>query len=62
MDGGISNEAIEDMVNASLHVMRFLGLNLEDDVPDYSYKPKKTAQIIFTKFNHTGNVHLLNKE
>jgi len=24
------------MANANLHVMRFLGLNLEDDVPDHS--------------------------
>ena len=33
---GLSDEAVEDMANASLHVMRFLGLSLEDDVPDHS--------------------------
>jgi len=34
--GGLSDEAVEDMANANLHVMRFLGLSLEDDVPDHS--------------------------
>ncbi|MBA3756016.1 MAG: transposase [Nitrosomonas sp.] len=32
----LSDEAVEDMANASLHVMRFLGLNLEDDVSNHS--------------------------
>ncbi|WP_090579445.1 transposase [Nitrosomonas sp. Nm58] len=31
-----SDEAVEDMANVNLHVMRFLGLNLEDDVSDHS--------------------------
>lgn len=35
-NGGLSDEAVEDMANSNLHVMRFLGLNLEDDVPDHS--------------------------
>jgi len=34
--GGLSDESVEDMANANLHVMRFLGLDLEDDVPDHS--------------------------
>ncbi len=34
--GGISDEAVEDMANANLYVMRFLGLYLEDDIPDHS--------------------------
>lgn len=34
--GGLSDEAVEDMANANLHVMRFLGLYLEDDIPDHS--------------------------
>ncbi|PXW88329.1 transposase-like protein DUF772 [Nitrosomonas sp. Nm84] len=34
--GGLSDEALEDMANSNLHVMRFLGLYLEDDVPDHS--------------------------
>ncbi|MDR4653059.1 MAG: transposase [Nitrosomonas sp.] len=33
---GLSDESVEDMANANLHVMRFLGLDLEDDVPDHS--------------------------
>jgi len=33
--GGISDESVEDMANSNLHVMRFLGLSLEDDVPDH---------------------------
>jgi len=32
--GGLSDEAVEDMANSNLHVMRFLGLYLEDDVRD----------------------------
>jgi len=34
--GGLSDEAVEDMANANLYVMRFLNLSLEDDVPDHS--------------------------
>lgn len=34
--GGLSDESVEDMANSNLHVMRFLGLTLEDDVPDHS--------------------------
>lgn len=30
--GDLSDEAVEDMANSNLHVMRFLGLNLESDV------------------------------
>ena len=35
-NGGLSDEAVEEMANANLHVMRFLDLSLEDDVPDHS--------------------------
>ena len=35
-NGGLSDEAVEDTANSNLHVMRFLGLCLEDDVPDHS--------------------------
>ena len=35
-NGGLSDESIEDMANSNLHVMRFLELALEDDVPDHS--------------------------
>ena len=31
--GGLSDESVEDMANANLHVMRFMSLSLEDDVP-----------------------------
>ncbi len=34
--GDLSDEAVEDMANANLYVMRFLGLSLEDDIPDHS--------------------------
>lgn len=30
--GGLSDESIEEMANINLHVMRFLGLDVEDDV------------------------------
>ena len=35
-NGGLSDESVEDMANSNLYVMRFLGLSLEDDVPDHS--------------------------
>ena len=35
-NGGLSDESVEDMANSNLHVMRFLDLSLEDDVPDHS--------------------------
>lgn len=35
-NGGLSDESVEDMANSNLHVMRFLGLSLEEDVPDHS--------------------------
>ncbi|MBK7353852.1 MAG: transposase [Nitrosomonas sp.] len=35
-NGGLSDESVEDMANSNLHVMQFLGLSLEDDVPDHS--------------------------
>jgi IS5 family transposase len=35
-NGGLSDESVEDMANSNLHVMRFLGLYLEDEVPDHS--------------------------
>jgi len=34
--GGLSDESVEDMANSNLHVMRFLDLSLEDDIPDHS--------------------------
>ena len=33
-NGDLSDESVEDMANSNLHVMRFLGLSLEDDVRD----------------------------
>jgi IS5 family transposase len=35
-NGGLSDESVEDMANSNLQVMRFLGLSLEDEVPDHS--------------------------
>jgi IS5 family transposase len=35
-NGGLSDESVEDMANSNLHVMRFLDLALEDDVPDHT--------------------------
>ena len=35
-NGGLSDESVEGMANSNLHVMRFLGLSLEDDVTDHS--------------------------
>ena len=36
MARGLSDQAVEDMANVNLHVLCFLGLSLEDDVPDHS--------------------------
>ncbi|WP_394809293.1 transposase [Nitrosomonas sp.] len=44
--GGLSDEAVEDMANSNLHVMRFLGLNLEDDVPDHSVLSRFRTRLI----------------
>jgi IS5 family transposase len=35
-NGGLSDESVEEMANSNLHVMRFLNIKLEDDVPDHS--------------------------
>ncbi|MGR9117484.1 MAG: transposase [Gammaproteobacteria bacterium] len=35
-NGGLSGETLEDMANSNLYAMRFLGIALEDDVPDLS--------------------------
>jgi transposase, IS5 family len=34
--GDLSDESVEEMANVNLHVMRFLNLDLEDDVSDHS--------------------------
>ncbi len=34
--GGLSDQAVEGMANVNLHALCFLGLSLEDDVPDHS--------------------------
>ena len=42
--GGLSDERVEAMANENLSVMRFLGLALEDDVPDHSVLSLISAQ------------------
>ena len=34
--GGLSDKAVEDMANVNPHVLCFLGLALEDEVPNHS--------------------------
>lgn len=43
--GGLSDEAVEDMANVNLHVLCFLGLSLEDDVPDHSVLSRFRTQL-----------------
>jgi len=43
--GGLSDEAVEDMANVNLHVLCFLGLPLEDDVPDHSVLSRFRTQL-----------------
>ncbi len=47
--GGLSDEAVEDMANANLYVMRFLGLSLEDDVPDHSVLSRFRTRLTATQ-------------
>ncbi len=47
--GGLSDAGVENMANANLYVMRFLGLSLEDDVPDHSVLSRFRA-----RFNSLG--------
>jgi len=43
--GGLSDEAVEDMANVNLHVLCFLSLALEDDVPDHSVLSRFRTQL-----------------
>jgi transposase, IS5 family len=43
--GGLSDETVEGMVNVYLHLLGFLGLSLEDDVPDHSVLPQFRMQL-----------------
>ncbi|MBX3617366.1 transposase [Nitrosomonas sp.] len=51
-NGGLSDEAVEDMANSNLYVMRFLGLSLEDEVPDHSVLSRFRTHLTAT---HTWN-------
>ena len=44
-NGGLSDEAVEEMANSNLHVMRFLGLSLEDEVPDHSVLSRSRTRL-----------------
>jgi IS5 family transposase len=37
-NGGLSDENVEAQANSNLHVMKFLGLSMEEDVPDHIAK------------------------
>ena len=43
--GGLSDEAVEDMANVNLHVLCFLSLAPEDDVPDHSVLSRFRTQL-----------------
>ncbi|MEQ1485399.1 transposase [Methyloglobulus sp.] len=43
--GGLSDEAVEDIANVNLHVSRFPGLPLEDEVPDHSVLSRFRTQL-----------------
>ena len=47
--GGLSDEAVEDMANANLHVMRFLKLSLEENVPDHSVLSRFRSKLSHSK-------------
>ena len=44
-NGGLSDEAVEEMANSNLHVMRFLGLSLEDEVADHSVLSRSRTRL-----------------
>ncbi|SEG02502.1 transposase [Nitrosomonas ureae] len=64
-NGGLSDESVEDMANSNLHVMRFLGLSIEDDVPDHSvlsrFRTRLTAACawdgLLTQMNEQIQMH-----
>ena len=51
-NNGLGDESVEDMPNSNLHIMRFLELALEDDVPDHSVLSRFRTQM--TKANYLG--------
>ncbi|MCC8997035.1 MAG: transposase [Nitrosomonas sp.] len=48
-NGGLSDESVEDMANSNLHVIRFLGLSFEDDVPDHSVLSRFRTRLTVVK-------------
>ena len=64
-NGGLSDESVEDIANLNLHVMCFLGLSLEDDVPDHSVLSRFRTQLsvarawdgLLTQINQQIEVH-----
>ena len=44
--GSISDRALEEMANENLSVMRFIGLRLEDQVPDHSVLSRFRTQLV----------------
>tara|TARA_R110002073_G_scaffold317802_2_gene491507 strand:+ start:525 stop:1007 length:483 start_codon:yes stop_codon:yes gene_type:complete len=58
--GGLSDESVEDMANANLHVLRFLGLCLEDDIPDHSVLSRFRTRL--TKAGADGLLKQINQQ
>lgn len=60
-NGGLSDESVEDMANSNLHVMRFLELSLEDDVPDHSVfqNPADSSECVgwIIRASQSANTH-----
>lgn len=64
---GLSDVQVEEMANENLSAMRFLGLSLEDDVPDHStlsrfrseLTQKRAYDRILKKVNHQLSSHKL---
>ena len=62
LDGGLSDRAVEEVANENLSVMRFLGLNPEDPVPDHSvlsrFRSHLTQKEAFEKLLNKINAQL----
>ena len=60
--GGLSDQPVEEAANENLSVMRFLGLNLEDPVPDHSvlsrFRSHLTQKEAFEKLLNKINAQL----
>ncbi|MFZ1853181.1 MAG: transposase [Nitrosomonas sp.] len=57
---GLSDESVESMANYNLHVMRFLGLSREDDVPGHSVLSDFRTCLVSDREEHADEAEMPN--